>query len=256
MRKNLTLHRGALPLFLLLLLTNSCQRSLDTVAPPPAVEGQQTTAHQEELPGWPLSTEEFSTGLTNPYLAFAPGKTFYYAGETDEGLETIVVEVTHQKKTILGVPTTVVHDRAYLDGELIEDTYDWIAEDKHGNVWYFGEDSREIEDGQVVSTEGSWEAGVDGALPGILMPAQPRIGMKYQQEFYEDVAEDMAQVLSLSETVHIGLGTFSGVLETMEWTPLEPGHREHKFYKPGLGLLLEQSHREGGQRIELVEVEQ
>ncbi|MBI4563400.1 MAG: hypothetical protein HY716_01730 [Planctomycetes bacterium] len=132
--------------------------------------------------------------------------------------------------------------------------FDWFAQDKDGNVWYFGEDSKEIEDGVVVSTEGSWEAGVGGAQPGILMLADPKVGISYQQEFAEGVAEDMARVKSLSESVTVPVGTFEGCIETMEWTPLEPGARESKFYAPGVGLVLEVSLRGGGARIELVEI--
>lgn len=258
MRKKLTLRkwdRVAFALFtLLVLLAQGCQKTTDFHTPAQA-PAEATKAQSKALPELPSTPADFVAEITNPYLAFARGKTFRYEGETDEGLETIVVEVTQDTKTILGVATTVVHDQAFLNGELIEDTFDWFAQDKSGTVWYFGEDSKEIENGVVVSTEGSWQAGVNGARPGIIMLAQPRVGMKYQQEFAEDVAEDMAKVLSLSETVGIGLGTFTAVLETMEWTPLEPGAREHKFYKPGLGLVLELAHKGGGQRLELVSAE-
>ena len=151
---------------------------------------------------------------------------------------------------ILGIAATVVHDQVFLEGDLIEDTYDWYAQDRDGNVWYFGEDSREIEDGSVVSTEGSWEAGVNGASPGIIMLANPQSGMKYQQEFAEDVAEDMALVLNINKTIEIASGIYRGCLQTMEFTPLEPGHREHKYYYPQKGLILEASPRGG--RLELV----
>lgn len=203
-----------------------------------------------EFPG----AAAFVAGITNPYMPFAVGKTFNYRAETDEGVETTVVEVTNDTKVILGVTTTVVRDRVYLDGELIEDTFDWFAQDADGNVWYFGEDSKEIEDGQVVSTEGSWEAGVDGAQPGIVMLAEPRIGMEYAQEFAEDIAEDRARVLSLRQSVEVPHGTFENCLQTMDWTPLEPGNREFKYYAAGVGLVLE-VHPSGGQeRNELISV--
>jgi hypothetical protein len=205
------------------------------------------------LPELP-NPEEFVAEINNPYLAFKPGRVFTYQGQTEDGLETIVVEVTKKTKTILGVVTTVVHDQAFLNGELIEDTFDWFAQDTDGNVWYFGEDSKEIQDGQVVSTAGSWEAGVDGAQPGIIMLANPTVGTKYQQEFAEDVAEDMAKVLSLSETVEVPYGMFVECLQTMEWTPLEPGAREFKFYAPGVGQVLEVQPQSGGVRIELTDI--
>jgi hypothetical protein len=198
----------------------------------------------------------FVTGFSNPYLAFDVGKVFYYEGETEDGFETIKVTVTSETKEIMGVTTTVVSDSAFLDGKLIEATDDWFAEDAEGNVWYFGEYSEEWEDGEFIGTEGSWEAGIDDALPGILMPGNPKMGMKYQQEYYEDEAEDMAMVINLNKTVETKMGTFEGCLETMEWTPIELGEREHKFYKPGMGLILELKPREGRIAIELVEIEE
>ncbi len=205
------------------------------------------------LPEFP-GAAEFVVGFTNKFLAFETGKVFMYEGETEDGMETIKVKVTAETKEIMGVTTTVVTDTVWLDGELIEATDDWFAEDKDGNVWYFGEYSEEFEDGELVGTEGSWEAGVDDALPGILMYANPKMGMKYQQEYYEGEAEDMAMVINMKKTVEIEMGTFEGCLETMEWTPLEPGEREHKFYKPGLGLILELKPRGGRIMVELVDV--
>lgn len=209
----------------------------------------------KSLPEFPSDPGGFVAEIDNPYLGFERGRTFRYEGETDEGLETIVVEVTNDTKTILGVATTVVHDRAYLDGELIEDTFDWFAQDIDGNVWYFGEDSKEIEGGVVVSTEGSWEAGVDGAIPGVLMLAEPVVGVSYQQEFAEDVAEDMARVLSLKKSVEVPYGAFDECLMTAEWTHLDPGAREFKYYAPGTGLVLELSPSGGRTRVELVSIE-
>lgn len=215
--------------------------------------GSSSAISPSRIPEFP-GADAFVDTIDNPYLAFEVGKVFVYEGETDEGLERVVVDVTDETKVILGVTTTVVHDQAFLDGELVEDTFDWFAQDSAGNVWYFGEASCEIEDGVCVSTEGSWEAGVDGAEPGIVMLADPIVSATYQQEFAEDVAEDMAKVLSLEESVETERGEFDGVLETMEWTPLEPGAREHKFYAPGVGLVLELSPRGGNETIELVSI--
>jgi hypothetical protein len=209
----------------------------------------------KNVPDFPADPGDFVAEIDNPYLGFEQGRTFRYEGDTEDGLETIVVEVTNDTKLILGVATTVVRDRAYLDGELVEDTFDWYAQDIDGNVWYFGEDSREIDHGVVVSTEGSWEAGVDGATPGVLMLAEPVVGTKYKQEFAEGVAEDMALVLSLSKTAEVPYGTFDGCLMTAEWTPLAPGAREFKYYAPGVGLVLELQPRGGRIRVELVSVE-
>jgi hypothetical protein len=209
-----------------------------------------STRQARHLPSFPTDPSAFAEEITNPYLAFKIGKVFQYESETDDGIETVTVEVTNEKKMILGVATTVVHAQEFLDGELIEDTFDWFAQDEDGNVWYFGEDSKELEDGEVVSTEGSWEAGVNGAMPGIIMLANPKNGMKYQQEFAPGIAEDMAIIVNTNKTVEIGLGVFDGCLTTMEFNPLEPGHREHKYYYPGTGLILE------GDNVELVSVSQ
>jgi len=163
---------------------------------------ESTLKSKSFLPEFPGSGA-FVTGFTNPYLAFDAGKVFHYEGETEDGTETIVVTITSDTKEIYGVMATVVSDIAYLDGEMIEKTEDWYAEDMDGNVWYFGEYSEEYEDGELVGTEGSWEAGEAGALPGVLMFANPEMGMKYQQEYLEDEAEDMAMVINLNKTVEI-----------------------------------------------------
>ena len=194
----------------------------------------------------------FVSGISNPYLNFAPGRTFHSEGDSPDGHETIVTQVTNDTKLIMGVTTTVVHDQGYVNGVLAEDTFDWYAQDSAGNVWYFGEDSKEIVDGQVVSTEGSWEAGVNGAEPGIAMLADPEKGDRYRQEFAEGVAEDAAKVVSLKESVTVPYGSFTGCLETLETTALEPGVHEYKFYASGTGQLLELGKH--GERIELVSI--
>jgi hypothetical protein len=208
-----------------------------------------------EMPPFP-DAGDFVDAVTNPYFPLDPGTTFHYRSESEDGVETIVVEVLHTTKTILGVDATVVRDRVYLDGDLIEDTFDWFAQDTEGNVWYLGEDSKEfLEDGSV-STEGSWEAGKDGALAGIIMLAEPEKGERYRQEFLEDVAEDKARVVSLDETVTVPYGSFTGdVLMTVEWNPLEGGSREYKFYAPGLGLVQEIPVGGRGVPVVLMEVE-
>ena len=141
--------------------------------------------------------------------------------------------MTHNTKVILGVTCIEVHDTVMVDGELTEDTLDWFAQDSAGNVWYFGENSKELEDGLVVSLEGSWMAGVDGAKPGIVMKASPAVGDFYRQEFSLENAEDLAEVVSLNESVTVPAGTFNNCLETEETSPLEPDALEHKFYSAG-----------------------
>ncbi|MBI3118760.1 MAG: hypothetical protein HYZ00_08750, partial [Candidatus Hydrogenedentes bacterium] len=161
-----------------------------------------------------------------------------YEGQTDEGLEHTEVVVLEETKEILGVACTVVRDTVTLDGEVIEDTFDWFTQDLAGNVWYFGEASMEYEGDMVVSTFGSWEAGVDCAEPGIVMKANPSVGDTYRQEFYECIAEDMATVIAVGETFTVPHGTFNNCIRTRDFTPLDPDIEEEKVYAPGVGHIL------------------
>jgi len=199
-----------------------------------------------------FDAQRFGTTVDNLFFPLEPGTTYVFEGETEDGLERVEVEITDQTRVVMGVTCVVVHAREYLDGELVEDTFDWFAQDLDGNVWYFGEDSKELENGVVVSTEGSWEAGVDGALPGIIMLAAPWIGVTYEQEYAPGVAEDMATVVGLSDTATTPFGTFTGCVKTEDFTPLEPGVMEEKFYAPGIGVVLEVD--DEGNRTELVDV--
>ncbi len=202
----------------------------------------------------PFHPANFSGGpVTNPFFPLVPGTIYTYEAETEDGTEVVVVEVTSQLRAIAGVLCVVVHAQEFLDGELVENTMDWFAQDDQGNVWYFGEYSEEIEDGAVVSTEGSWEAGVAGALPGVIMLANPVVGQEYAQENAPGVAEDRGRVAALNQTVAIALGTYAGCLHTEDFTPLEPGIVEDKFYAPGVGLILELD--PDGERLELVSVQ-
>jgi hypothetical protein len=200
-----------------------------------------------------IDPEYFVAIIDNPYFPLTPGTTYTYEGETEDGTETVEVYVTGDTKEVMGVTCIVVRDRDYLDEELIEETYDWYAQDSDGNVWYFGEDSAEYEDGEVVSTEGSWEAGVDGAEPGIIMEADPRVGDTYRQEYYEDEAEDMGAVVALDESVSVPYGNFDDCLQTLDWNPLEEDSEEYKYYAEGIGLVLE-TDEEGEEALELVSI--
>jgi len=204
-----------------------------------------------------LDPGNFVSQVTNPYFPLDPGTTYIYRGET-EGVPTRdVMTVTSDTKVILGVTTTVVHDQAYENGVLVEDTFDWYAQDKAENVWYFGEDTKELdENGNVISTEGSWEAGVNGAEPGIIMEANPKKGDKYQQEFAQDVAEDMAQVIGIEDSFCVHYGCFEDVLVTKEWSPLEKGVVENKYYAKGVGFLSAVMVKGGDEHTELVRVRQ
>jgi hypothetical protein len=197
----------------------------------------------------------WAAAVTNPYFPLVPGTVYQYESDTPDGLETTTVEVLQDTKTINGVAATVVRDQVFLDGSLIEDTDDWFAQDAAGNVWYLGETTKEYEDGQVVSTAGSWEWGVDGALPGIYMWADPaaHVGEEYRQEFYQGEAEDFAKVVAVNENVTVPHGSFSGCVKTEDWNALDATAREYKYYCPDVGTSLE-TNLQGGDRVELVSV--
>jgi hypothetical protein len=207
------------------------------------------------LAGNNINPQDFSTTIDNPFFPLVPNTTYVYVGTTEGSAARDEFQVTRRTKVILGVTCREVRDRAYVDGVLAEDTLDWFAQDKDGNVWYFGEDTKELDaDGNVISTEGSWQAGVNGALPGIIMEANPRVGDTYQQEFSVGVAEDMATVRALNKTVNVPFGMFKDCLETGEFTPLEPGTIDHKFYARGVGLVQSVALRGGRERLELVTI--
>jgi hypothetical protein len=202
-----------------------------------------------------LYPADFVAAVTNPFFPLTPGTTQNYRGETADGIETIITVVLTDTKVILGITATIVHDQVFLDGELIEDTFDWYAQQNNGDVWYLGEDSKEIENGRVVSTAGSWEAGVDGAKPGIIMWGDPaaHLNEQYRQEYYEEVAEDVATVIALDESADVPHGSFTGCIKTEDRNPLEQGAVEHKVYCSGIGLTLE-GPVDGSQRVELTEI--
>jgi hypothetical protein len=203
-----------------------------------------------------LTPSEFTTEIDNPYLPMRPGDHWVYRETDVDGSEQRVeVTVTGETKTILGIEAVVVHDVATEDGEVIEDTYDWYAQDADGNVWYLGEDTKEFEDGEVTSTAGSWEAGVDGAQPGIAMPADPEPGLTYRQEYYAGEAEDAARVLSVDELVSAPFGSYDEALLTRDFTPVEPDVVEYKLYARGVGLVLAVAVSGGSSREELVDFE-
>jgi hypothetical protein len=204
-----------------------------------------------------IDPANFVRRVTNPFFPLNTGTTFFYEGTTEGIATTNQTYVTNQTKKILGVSTTVVHDQAFEAGVLVEDTFDWYAQDVDGNVWYFGEDTKELDpQGNVISTEGSWQAGVDGAQPGIIMEAHPQVGDRYYQEFSSDVAEDQAKVLSLDTSVCVRYGCFDNVLVTKEWTQLEPGVVENKYYAAGVGFILGEMVKGGDERSELVRITQ
>ena len=195
-----------------------------------------------------LDAVDFVDGVAHSHWPMEPGSKWVYR----EDGQHIEVTVPGRTKEILGIRATVVHDVVTEDGEVVEDTYDWYAQDKDGNLWYLGEATKEYENGKVKTTEGSWEAGVDGAEAGILLPADPRVGMTYRQEYYKGQAEDRGEILSLDEWVEVPFGRFRDVLMTKDYTPLEPDVLEHKFYAKGVGPVLVVAISGGSGREELI----
>jgi hypothetical protein len=209
-----------------------------------------TSARGQSLDKAASASPQFSARVDNPWFPLTPGTIAVYTGVKDGRKARDVVTVTHETTTIAGAPCRVVHDRLYLDGRLAERTIDWYTQDTGGNVWYFGERTAELDRrGRVTSTEGSWQAGVDGARPGIFMPARPRVGNAYRQEFYKGHAEDHFRIVGLFAST-VSAPTPNALL-TQEWTPLEPGVIDHKLYVRGIGTVVERTVKGGDELLEL-----
>jgi hypothetical protein len=183
----------------------------------------------------------FTNEVTNTYFPLVPGKIYTYSSQTTEGTETVTVTVLTDTRQVAGVTCTIVRDVVKLNGVLVEDTYDWYAQDFDGNVWYFGEDVSNYENGILVDKEGSFETGVDGAKPGIIMLTNPVLEMPYRQEYYFNVAEDWGKVAAKGLTVTTSYGTFTNCIKTADWNALEPtAPLEYKYYAPGIGMIKEE----------------
>jgi hypothetical protein len=200
-----------------------------------------------------IDPANFGSVIDNPFFPLEPGTVRIYEGQTDKGFEHVEVTVTSDTKQIMGVTCVVLKDIVTVDGKTEEETFDWYAQDKDGNVWYFGEDTKKYENG-TVSTEGSFEAGVDGAMPGILMKGNPQVKDAYREEYYQTHAEDEAEVVSMSEAVTVPYGSYSDVLMTKNTTKLEPDLLENKYYAKGVGSVLEVDVAGGSGQVELIEV--
>lgn len=198
-----------------------------------------------------IDASNFVDVVDNPFFPLVPGTVFTFEGSG----EHVVVTVTHDTKDILGITTTVVHDQVTVDGAVTEDTTDWYAQDTAGNVWYMGEQTAEYENGVVTTTEGTWEAGVDGAQPGIVMLADPQVGDTYRQEWYAGQAEDLAKVFALDGSVEVPAGSYAGALVTEEWTPIHPEVIEHKTYARGIGVVYEEQTQGGTATLSLIGVQ-
>lgn len=201
-----------------------------------------------------INPADFSAQITNPYFSLPVGKTFVYEGKTADGIERVEISIPGDTREIMGVETLVYRDIVTLDGQVVEDTRDYLAEDREGNVWYFGEDVDNYKNGVLADHGGSWIAGSDGAQPGIWMKARPKVGETYRQEYYAGEAEDMADVVSVSETVVTKSATYQNCLQTYDYTPLDPDAREYKYYCPEVGGLVLEVNLIDNERVELVEI--
>ena len=202
-----------------------------------------------------ITPSEFSSTVNNPYFTLTPGMKFVYEAKKEDGLERIEVTVLPETRMVMGVETRIVRDQVFVDGSLVEDTLDWYAQDTEGNVWYFGEDTAEYEDGVQTSRHGAWEAGVDGALPGIVMKAHPKVGDSYYQEYLAGEAEDRGDVLGVEETVTVPQGKFVGCVKTFDYTALDAKSLEHKYYCKEVGFTALEVDTTDNERVELISVE-
>lgn len=230
------------------------QGAAERTAGPPAGWGDSATWDRPAKAG--IDASMFVSGVTNPYWPLAPGSAWHYESRSDEGSETIDVVVTGKTKLVMGITCVVVRDTVRVNGELIEDTYDFYAQDRDGNVWYMGEESMEYEDGKAVSSAGSWEAGVSGAAPGIKVWATPRVGMSaYYQEYFKGEAEDLGRDVGLNGVAETPSGDYADLLVVEEWTPLEPEVIERKYYARGIGTVKEEAVRGGDEVVLLTRYE-
>jgi hypothetical protein len=196
-----------------------------------------------------IDPSTFSTRITNPWMPLTPGTSRRYTGVKDGQPTRHAVTVTRKTRTVMGVKCVVVTDVVTQNQSLAEKTEDWYAQDKAGNVWYFGENTAEYQNGVVTSTAGTWEAGVDKALPGIVMPAKPVIGRTYQQEYRPGVALDRATVLSLKGVAKTPAGTFRNLLVTFDKNPLDPSKKERKYFARGIGFVYADLHGAGHHEV-------
>jgi len=200
-----------------------------------------------------IDPANFVSTIDNPYFPLVPGTTFIYEDHFGGSIMRDVFAVTHNTRVLDGVTCVEVHDSVFTDGALTEDTLDWFAQDKDGNVWYFGENTAELENGLITTISGTFMAGVNNDKPGIIMKAHPAVGDFYRQEFSLSNAEDYGETVSLNTSVRVPYGSFDHCLRSQETTPLEPDLLEDKFYALGVGNVLEVDEITG-ERTELISV--
>jgi len=225
-----------------------------TVTPTPS-KTPKPTATQKYAPS--IKTTNYVKTIDNPYFPLTPGTIFIYNGTKDNSQQIEEVVVTKKTRKIMGVTCVEVDDTVTVDDKLAEKTLDWYAQDKQGNVWFFGEDAKQYNTaGKMTGTTGSWLAGSKSALPGIVMQANPTTDLSYRQEYYKGHAEDMAQVLSLTESVKVTNGSYDNVLMTKEWSPLDAKVVENKWYAKGVGQVMSKTVQGGDEEMQLTSATQ
>ncbi len=199
-----------------------------------------------------ITPADFSTTINNPLFTLPPGKLMVYEAKTSEGQERVEIRIRKDTRKIMGVETLIYNDRVFLNNQLREETNDYLAQDRQGNVWYFGETVDNYENGLFKDHEGSWTGGENGALPGIWIKAKQVVGDRYRMELLKGEAEDMAEVVAIGITVKVAAGTFDNCTKVYEFTPLEANAKEHKYYCPGVGGQVLSEHLVEKNRVELV----
>jgi hypothetical protein len=238
-----TLTGGLLALTLLTACGSGGGQSAGTPTPAPTTASTPTTTTSTTPSASPsayhpmINAADFTATVDHPYFPLRPGATKLYDGTRDGKPHHAEVNILTRKRKVMGVDCVVVYDTVTSNGALVEKTEDWYAQDKAGNVWYFGENTAEYKNGVVSSTHGTWEAGVDGAQPGIILHAAPKVGQAYYQEYRPGQAEDRAKVLTLDSVFKVPAGTFHRVITTEDSDPLNPDRTDKKWYAPGFGLI-------------------
>jgi hypothetical protein len=264
------MERRTLPLILAATMlcagcTSSATRPSATTPPgTPALESRSAASTSAADSALPTDTEpvnlnpaDFTADVSHPYWPMKPGTRWTYRDVDEEGevQEVVIVATTATKKLANGITARVVRDTVRSEGDLVEDTFDWYAQDSAGNVWYMGEDTAEFENGKIVTRSGSFEAGAGGALPGILLPAEPQVGQKYRQEYLKGEAEDNGEVLGTNQLVEVPTGRYNDALLTRDTNSLEPTIVEYKLYARGIGPVLALDISGGASREELVKID-
>src|SRR5215475_7662553 len=199
-----------------------------------------------------LDPADFTTEIDNPYWPMRPGSHWVYREVEGGEVHRDDVTVTNETKLLGGIEARVVHDLVTQNGETLEKTDDWYAQDSKGNLWYLGEDTAEYENGKLKTKEGTWAYGVDGAQPGVILPASPKRGLSYREEYYKGHAEDAAEILSVGSQVQVPYGRFHGAVLTRNYSAIEPTVEEMKLYAKGVGPVMELLVSGGSGRTELL----